>query len=116
MAKPTEGVPCWIDNYSITWALADKPFLKKVAEEYINGIISTDYQTEHIMRTMSLTPIITNIEGLLTSEERERIHIGTPNFFSKNRILQSTYSHRNRNGLKLLWEEAMKGIPVQGKK
>jgi len=116
MAKPAEGVPCWIDNYSITWALADKPFLKKVAEEYINGIISMDYQTEHIMRHMSLTPIITNIKGLVTAEEKEHIHIGTPDFFSENLILQPTYSLRDRNGLKLLWEEAMQGIPVQGKK
>jgi spermidine/putrescine-binding protein len=113
IAEPTEGMPCWIDNYAITWALADKPFLKKVAEEYINGLLSTDYQVEHIMRHMSLTPIITNIGDLLTAEEKERFHIGTPNFFARNRILQHTYSRRDRNGLKLLWEEAMEGINIQ---
>ena len=111
MAEPTEGMPCWIDNYAITSALKDKPFLKKVAEEYINGLLSTDYQIEHIMRNMSLTPIITNIDDLLTAEEKQRIHIGTPNFFDENRILQHTYSQRDRNGLKLMWEEAMRGIP-----
>jgi len=113
MAEPAEGMPCWIDNYAITWSLADKPFLKKVAEEYINGLLSVDYQVNHIMRQMSLTPIITNIDDLLTSEEKERIHIGTPNFFDLNRILQPTYSQRDRNGMKMLWDEAMKGINIQ---
>lgn len=112
MAEPAEGTPAWIDNYAITWALSDKPFLKKVAEEYINGLLSTDYQVKHIMRTLSLTPITTNIADLLTAEERKRFHIGVPNFFDQNRILQHTYSRRDRNGLKLLWEEAMKGIAV----
>jgi spermidine/putrescine-binding protein len=113
MAEPAEGMPCWIDNYAITWALEDNPFLKKVAEEYINGLLSTDYQVNHITRYMSLTPIITNIEDLLTAEEKERLRVGVPNFFSKNRILQHTYSERDRNGLKSLWDEAMKGITVK---
>ncbi len=113
MAEPVEGMPCWIDNYAITWTLADKPFLKKVAEEYINGLLSTDYQFGHILRQMSLTPVITNIGNLLTPEEEERLHIGNPNFFSNNRILQHTYSKRDRNGLKLLWEKAMEGIRTE---
>jgi len=112
-AEPAEGTPCWIDNYAVTWALADKPFLKKVAEEYINGLLSTDYQIEHIARHLSLAPIITNIDNLLTAEEKERFHIGTPNFFSENRILKCTYSQRDRNGIKLLWDEAMKGITIE---
>ena len=113
IAEPTEGMPSWIDNYAVTWALQNKPFLKKVAEEYINQLLSTDYQVGHILRTMSLTPITTNIARLMTQEEKERIHIGTPNFFNKNRILQHTYTKRDRNGLKLLWREAMKGIKIE---
>jgi spermidine/putrescine-binding protein len=113
MAEPTEGTPSWIDNYAITWALKDKPFLKKVAEEYINELLTRAYQVDHIMRKLSLTPIITNIEDLLTKEEAENIHIGFPNFFAENRILQHTYSKRDRNGMRLLWKEAMKGINTQ---
>jgi spermidine/putrescine-binding protein len=112
VAEPKEGMPCWVDNYAIAWTLREKPFLKQVAEEYINGLLSTDYQVEHIMRHMSLTPIITNIEARLTSEERGRLHIGTADFFEKNRILHNIYSKRDRNGLKVLWQEAMQGIPT----
>jgi spermidine/putrescine-binding protein len=113
MAEPAEGMPCWFESYAITWALADKPFLKKVAEEYINGVLSTDYQVNHITRYMSLTPVITNIGDLLTPEEKKRLHIGIPNFFKNNRILMPTCSRRDRNGLKLLWKEAMKGIQIK---
>ena len=108
MAEPIEGMPCWIDNNAITWTLSDKPFLKKVAEEYINEMLSTDYQVDYIMREISLTPIITNIEELLTAEEKDRIYLGSSNFFEKNRILQPCYSQRDRNGLKMMWDEAIK--------
>lgn len=112
MAEPREGMPCWIDNFAITWALTDKPFLKKVAEEYINSLLTTEYQVEHIIRYASLSPIVTNISDLVTPQESERLHIGVPNFFEDSLILQHTYSQRDRNGIKLLWEEAMEGIIV----
>jgi len=114
MAEPAEGMPSWIDNYTITWTLAKKPFLKKAAEEYINMLLSTDYQVGHILRTMSLSPVITNFNDLLTPKEKKQLKIGIPEFFSKNRILLPTYSQRDRNGLKLLWDEAMKDITVRG--
>ena len=115
IAEPAEGTVCWIDNYAITWSLQDKPFLKKVAEAYINELITTDYQVGHIMRTMSLTPIITNIADLLMPEEASRLKVGALNSFEKNRILQTTHSQRDRNGLKLLWDEATQGIVLEGR-
>ena len=109
IAEPIEGLPWWIDNYAITKSLKNKPFLKKVAEEYINELLSVDYQVNQILRTLSLTPII-NIEKELTEKEKKKIHFGVPDFFEKNRILQHTYSQRDRNGLKLLWDEAISNI------
>jgi len=114
IAEPAEGTICWIDNYAITWALQDKPFLKTVAEEYINELLTTDYQMGHILRYMSLTPVITNIEEFLTPEEAGRLKLGIPNFYERNRILLKTYSHRDRNGMKLLWDEATQGIALNG--
>ena len=114
IAEPAEGTICWVDNYAITWALQDKPFLKTVAEEYINELLATDYQVGHILRHMSLTPVITNIGDLLTPEEVGRLKLGVPNFYERNRILQRTYSHRDRNGMKLLWDEATQGIVMDG--
>jgi len=113
MAEPREGMPSWIDNYAITYSLENKPFLKKAAEEYLNMLLSRDYQVNHIMRYLSLSPAITNIRDLLTDEEKERIHLGTPNFFNTNRILVHTYSRRDRNWLKLMWAKAMEGISIK---
>jgi hypothetical protein len=63
---------------------------------------------------MSLTPVRTNIGDLLTPEEAGRLKLGFPNLYERNRILQRTYSHRDRNGMKLLWDEATQGIALDG--
>jgi spermidine/putrescine-binding protein len=101
MADPSEGTPCWIDNYAITWALADKPFLKAVAEEYINGLLSQAYQRDHIRGELGLTPVIGRADDPAA---------GRPALRDRNRILQQPFSTRDRNGLKLLWREAMRGL------
>jgi len=111
MAVPVEGIPFWIDNCAITSALAEKPILKKIAEEYINSLLATDYQVGNILRVVGTIPTVTNIEHLLTPEEKKRIHIETPAFYDENQILLPTYSQRDRNGIKLLWEEATKDLP-----
>ncbi len=115
IAEPAEGTMCWVDNYAITWALKDNKFLREVAEEYINELLTTDFQVGHILRHMSLTPTITNVVDLLTPEETSRLRLGGPNLPEKNRILQKTYSRRDRNGLKLLWDEATRGIALEGR-
>jgi spermidine/putrescine transport system substrate-binding protein len=92
--------------------LADKPFLKKVAEEYINELLSTDYQIGHILRVVGTLPVISDIDSLLTPEEKQRIKLGTLNSLSTNRILLPTCSRRDRNGLRILWQEAMEGIAI----
>jgi spermidine/putrescine-binding protein len=112
MAEPVEGTPFWIDNISITSALEDKPFLKKLAEEYINELQSTDYQVGHILRVVGTLPVISDIDHLLTPEEKKRIKVGTLNSLDTNRVLLPTCSRRNRNGLKLLWDEAIEGIQI----
>jgi len=113
MAQPVEGTPFWIDNYAITSTLANKPFLKKIAEEYINSVLSTDYQVGNILRVIQTVPVVANIEHLLTPAEKKRTHLDDPNFSTNKQILLPTYSHRDRNGLKLLWDEAMKGVSTK---
>ncbi len=78
----------------------------------VNRLLETDYQVGYVVREMSLGPITTNIDDLLTIEEKNRLHIGKPNS-KANRIPAPVCSRRNRNGLKLLWEEAMEGIQIE---
>jgi hypothetical protein len=35
IAEPAEAMPCWIDNYAITWALADNPFLNDQRQSFL---------------------------------------------------------------------------------
>jgi putative spermidine/putrescine transport system substrate-binding protein len=112
MAEPKEGTLWWIDDYAITWALADKPFLKQVAEEWINKVLSSEFQIENIVREVGIFPVVTNISSQLTDDEKVRVLENKPGSFDATRILQQTHSQRDRNGLKLLWDEAMKDIPI----
>lgn len=116
MAEPAEGIPFWIDNFAITSALKDKPFLKKVAEEYINCLLTTDYQVGHIMRVVGTMPVITEIDALITPEEKRRIQLAAPDVSKSKRVMVPTCSQRDRNGLRLLWKEAMTGIVVKEEK
>jgi len=116
IADPVEGTMWWIDEYAMTQALAEKPFIKKVAEEWINKSLSPVFQVDHLVREVGIYPVVTNITNKLTNNEKNRIQISSlPGAFTDKRILQNTYSQRDRNGLKLLWDEAMKGIPLKGK-
>ncbi len=107
MAEPVEGTLWWVDEYVMTGALADQPFLKKVAEEWIDMSLSVNFQVDHLIREVNIFPVIINISDELTAEEKERVLGDTHGDFRDKHILQTTYSQRDRNGLKVLWNEAL---------
>jgi len=111
MVYPVEGTMWWIDVYALTWALSDKPFLKKIAEEWINYSLSSEFQLNHIVREVGVHPVVTNVTDMLTDEEKKQVQINTTSgSFTHQRILQHSYSQRDRNGLKLMWDKVMEGI------
>ena len=61
MAEPAEGTMWWIDEYALTHALARRPFIKKVAEAWINKSLSPDFQVDHLVREVGIYPVVTNI-------------------------------------------------------
>ncbi len=107
LAEPKEGTVYWVDNYSITSALEDKPLLKKIAEEWINYTLSPEFQVEVVFRDLSCFPVTTNIQRKLNIEEIGILHLDTPEKYQKGRIRESDLSLRDRNGLELLWKNAM---------
>ncbi|MCP3994232.1 MAG: extracellular solute-binding protein [bacterium] len=113
MAAPKEGTPWWIDDYAITWTLRDKPFLKRVAEEWINEVLEPDFQVRNIIRDLSIYPTVTHIHDKLTPDEKQRFGPGRVGSVMEGRIFQQTVSRRDRNGLRLLWSEAMEGMDVE---
>jgi spermidine/putrescine-binding protein len=110
MASPKEGTLWWVDDYCLTWALADQPFLKKIAEEWINKTLSSAYQLGHLVREIGIYPVTTSLADQMTPAERAKIHPESFADFFSSHSLQKTYSKRDRNGLKVLWDEAMVGL------
>lgn len=109
-ASPKEGVICWVDAYALTRALEGRPFLKKVAEEWINFLLAPDFQAGYIVREISQKPVTTTVVPHLTPDEKKRLHMDVPTASSQTCILLPTCNARDRNGIKLLWDEAMEGL------
>lgn len=91
----------------ISRTLKDKPKLKQIAEEWLNMILSDDYQV-YVVQGIGIVPIVTTVMEKLTLNEIARFHLDDPDHFKNNRILWPLLSKTNRRGLKRLWEKAMK--------
>ncbi len=106
MAFPKEGTTGYVDAWLISHTLRDKPELKRIAEEWLNYVIAPDFQTEQVLRTLSIFPVSLAVRDRLTPEEIETFHINDPNFFRDNFILWEILDKRTREGFKLFWEKA----------
>jgi len=56
MACPKEGTTIWVDGLSITRSLKDQPFLKLMAEKFIDFVISEEYQEEVVHKALNSLP------------------------------------------------------------
>ncbi|MDM8542995.1 extracellular solute-binding protein [Desulfococcaceae bacterium HSG9] len=108
MAEPKEGTTVWVDNVMIGHTLENKPKLKQIAEEWLNIVLSDEYQLNVVTRKIGTIPVVTSIMDKLTPDEIVRCHIEDPAYFTNNCILWPTLSKADRKGLKRLWDKAMK--------
>lgn len=106
--EPKEGYSGWVDNFVVSKNVEKNPFLKKLAEEWLNFVISPEYQAEVVVRGLGSDPVNIEVGKLLTKEENDAHHLNDPEYFSKKRVLWPVMSTRNRNGLKMMWNSAMK--------
>lgn len=107
IAEPKEGTTGWVDNFMINSELSKDPETLKIAYEWLNFILSDDYQVYDV-RGLACAPITTTVKAKLTVEEIAQFHLNDPSHFQKNRILWKVLKKKDRNGLKRLWEDAMK--------
>ncbi len=107
MAEPREGTTAWVDNFMISHTLRDKPKLKMIAEEWLNLVLSDEFQL-HMVQAVGVGPVVTSIMGKLSPEEVKRFHLDDPTYFKKNRILWPTLKKAERKGFKRLWDKALK--------
>ena len=75
MVYPKEGLPCWLDNYSIAYTIKKDTILYKIAHDYINEVIDPKYQTEHILRNLSLSTSVMKFSDKLTKEEKGEFYL-----------------------------------------
>ncbi len=107
MAEPKEGTPAWVDNLLLGDSLKDKPQLKQIAEEWLNYVLSDDFQL-YLTREILWPTVSTTVKAKMTPEEIERFHLEEPEYFGKHRILLQLIGKRDRDGIKRLWEKALK--------
>ena len=110
IAIPREGTMYWVDNYAIGHSLGNKPFLRRVAEEWLDFVLSDEFQIAVVVRGLGSGPVNAAVRDRLTPEERERPHVGDPHYLRDHRFLWPTVnSERDRNGMKMLWNNALRG-------
>jgi spermidine/putrescine-binding protein len=114
-AYPKEGVPGWIDNHVLSQELANKPKLKRIAEEWINFTISSEFQTSVLVEALSTNPV-----NMLTVETASEIQ--KQGFYAKSLnepealiVLMPELDRRTRNGIDNLWNEALKHFSASSK-
>lgn len=108
-AKPDEGTPGWVDNYAICHTLKDRPFLRKVAEDWLNFVISPGFQARAVVRGIGSGPVNLAALDLLTEKEIHNLGMESPEEVMDNRFLWPIINNsRNRNGLRRLWKDALK--------
>jgi len=107
IAEPKEGTTGWVDNFMISSMLSDQPEKLAVALEWLNFVLADDYQV-YTVRGLASAPVTTTVKAKLTPGEIQQFHLENPAHFAENRILWKVLDKKNRNGIKRLWDNAMK--------
>ncbi len=106
IAEPKEGTTGWLDYYMISHTLKDKPKLKQIAEEWLNHVLSDEFQT-YVVRGMFCTPTTATVKEVLTTEETEKLHLDDPGHFEASVILWNILEKQDRKGFQRLWNMAV---------
>jgi len=108
-ARPKEGTTGWIDNWLIGYSLKNKPQMKLIAEEWINYSLSPEMQIDYL-RNINQFPVNLSITPSLTAQEIKNYHLNEPQYIENNILFWKPLSRRHRNGFKLMWKKATKGL------
>lgn len=108
VAMPREGSMVWIDNYVLSESLVDTPFLRQVAYEWLNFVLSKEFQSAVVVRQLGNAPVNASIKPLLSTEELKKSRLEENDYFEKHAILWPTItSKRDRSALKKMWDEVV---------
>lgn len=105
-AYPQEGTPSGIGSFMIAHTLRDNPTMKRIAEEWLNYVISPAYQVNVIMG--GYFPVNLAIKAQLDPETIAYYHLDTPNYFQEQMIPWPILDKRTRTAFELLWNKAIR--------
>lgn len=104
---PQEGITLWTDYLSVTTAVNRSPFVRKLAFEWLDMVLSKSYQTKYITeksKYLSPTPGAiprSAFAGKLSNEEALK-------YLRTKSIYWPIISTRTRNGLKFIYDKVLK--------
>ncbi|PKG96133.1 hypothetical protein [Paraglaciecola sp. MB-3u-78] len=114
-AYPREGVPGWIDNHVLSQELADKPELKRIAEEWINFTISTEFQNSVLVEALGTNPVNMMTVETATEAQKRGFYATSLSESKALIVLMPQLDRRTRNGIDNLWNTALKHFSESSK-
>jgi spermidine/putrescine transport system substrate-binding protein len=108
VAVPEEGTPWWVDAMLISHTLKEQPLLRRIAEEWIDHLLTDAVQTEAIAMKLGTYPVTRKglseyVASLPDTTAGENLRL-----LLQNKIPWEILETRDRNAFKFLWHEAMK--------
>jgi len=104
---PEEGITFWTDYLSVTSAANRNPFVKKLAYEWLNMVLSKDYQTKYISeKSKYISPTPSAISGTFITEKISNQE--ALKYLNTKSIYWPIISTRTRNGLKYIYDSVLK--------
>ena len=107
-ARTVEGSIWWVDNWVLSAELLKTPLRKRIAEDFIDFTLSPRYQLDVFMRGTASFPVTMKVKPLATQKEVQFFYLNDPRYLGLDRPTLKSITMRNRNGMKLLWETALK--------
>jgi len=104
MACPKEGTTIWVDGLSITRSLKDQPFLKLLAEHFIDFVISEQYQEQVVHKQLNSLP------SNRVTLEQVRANKKLPDHFAciKFDFISPILSESERRYMEFIWIRALR--------
>ena len=111
IAVPEEGTPWWTDAMLISHTLKERPLLRRIAEEWINHLLTDAVQTDAIAMELGTYPVTRKglsdyVASFPHTTDGENLRL-----LLNNKIPWEILETRDRNAFKFLWNEAMKTRP-----
>ena len=101
IATPKEGGTAWIDAWYITSAATGMK--KRLAEEWINFMLSEDNQAD-IITSQGVSPVI-DVSARLTPEQKQMFHVGDNDYF-KTVALWRVMNEETEKAFDDMWSKA----------